>query len=319
MLHIRVGGRFGFVIARFIQAVPLVLAVLLVVFLMLKITPGDPARIVAGARASASAVAKVRRQLGLDRPLYVQFALYVWHVLHGNLGTSIRTGTPVSQVITQDAPVTLSLIVGAIVLTTLISIPAAAASARRPDGLIDHSVRAVGLVGLAMPVYWLGLMLILLIAIPTHLFPVAGWGSGFGEHITGLVLPWIALAVGIAPVVVRSLRSSMIDVLASDQVMAARSIGVGGIRLVRRFLLRNAALPSIVVLATQTTWLLFGVVLVENTFNLPGLGQDLVSAVQFRDFPLLQGLTLVFSLAVTIIYLVTDILFAALDPRVQIG
>ena len=191
-------------------------------------------------------------------------------------------------------------------------------SALRPDGVIDHVVRGVSLFGLTMPPFWVGIMLILLIAIPTGWFPVGGYGQTAAEHARSLVLPCLTLGIAIAPLVVRSLRASMISVLNSDYVAAARCAGLSGGPLIFRFAIRNAISPAVTILAAQVGFLLFGSVLIENTFDLPGLGQQMGAAVTYRDFPVIQGITLVFAVTVVLVYLLADVVLALLDPRVEL-
>ena len=311
-------GRFAFVLRRLLAVIPLLVGIIFVVFLLLKITPGNPAREAVGLRASAQAVAHAARVMGLDQSVPGQFWHYMDGVLHGNLGYSFKTNAPVAPQLATQAPITVWLIVVGVLLSLIITIPLATLAALRPDGIVDHIVRAISVTFLAMPVFWVGLMLLTVVAIPTGAFPVAGFGSGFIGHLHSIALPALTLAIGVAPVLVRSLRATMIEVLNSEYVSAARSLGVGGGRLFRRFVLRNALPPMVTLLAVQTGYLLFGAVIVETTFNLPGLGQGLVSAVDNEDFPLVQGYTLVFAVAIVLIYLIADIAVAALDPRVVV-
>lgn len=311
-------GRFAFVLRRLLAVIPLLVGIVFVVFLLLKITPGNPAREAVGLRASAQAVAHAARVMGLDQSVPGQFWHYVDGVIHGNLGYSFKTNGPVAPELVTQAPITVWLIVVGVLLSLVITIPLATLAALRPDGFVDQIVRAISVTFLAMPVFWVGLMLLTVVAIPTGAFPVAGFGSGFIGHLHSITLPALTLAIGVAPVLVRSLRATMIEVLNSEYVSAARSLGVSGPRLFRRFVLRNALPPMVTLLAVQTGYLLFGAVIVETTFNLPGLGQGLVSAVDNADFPLVQGYTLVFAVAIVLIYLIADIVVAALDPRVVV-
>ena len=311
-------GRFAFVLRRLLAVIPLLVGIIFVVFLLLKITPGNPAREAVGLRASPQAVAHAAHVMGLDQSVPGQFWHYVDGVIHGNLGYSFKTNAPVASELVTQAPITVWLIVVGVLLTLIITIPLAILAALRPDGIVDHIVRAISVTCLAMPVFWVGLMLLTIVAIPTGLFPVEGFGNGFIGHLHSITLPALTLAIGVAPVLVRSLRITMIEVLNSEYVSAARSLGVGGPRLFRRFVLRNALPPMVTLLAVQTGYLLFGAVIVETTFNLPGLGQGLVSAVDNEDFPLVQGYTLVFAVAIVLIYLIADMVVAALDPRVVV-
>lgn len=311
-------GRFAFVGKRLLALVPLLLGIVFVVFLLLKITPGNPAREAVGLRASPQAVAQAARTMGLDESVPGQFLHYLDDAIHGNLGYSFKTNSPVIDVLKPQIPVTAWLIVVGVMLSLLISVPLAVGAALRPDGLVDHVVRGLSVFALSMPIFWVGIMLITVIALPTGALPVGGFGHGFLGHLRAIVLPALTTAIALSPVLVRSLRATVIEVLESEYVSAARSLGVSGPRLVRRFVMRNALSPMITLLAVQTGYFLFAAVIVETTFNLPGLGQGLVSAVDNEDFPLVQGYTLVFAVAIVVIYLVADVVVALLDPRVVV-
>jgi peptide/nickel transport system permease protein len=311
-------GRFSFIAWRVITLVPLLLGIMFVVFLLLKITPGDPAREAVGLRASPEAVAQASHAMGLDRSVPGQFLHYVGHAVQGDLGYSFKTSSPVLSTLADQAPVTLWLIVSGALVSLILAVPLATLAALRPDNFVDQGIRAVGVVALAMPLFWVGIMLITLIALPTGAFPVGGFGSGFTGHVQSIVLPALTLGIAMAPVMIRSLRTTIIGVLESEHVSAARALGVRGPRLLRRFVLRNGLPSMVTLLALQAGYFLFGAVVIETTFNLQGLGQGLVSAVQQRDFPLVQGYTLVFAVAIVVIYLLADVAVALLDPRVVI-
>jgi len=311
-------GRFAFIVKRLITLVPLLVGIVFVVFLLLKITPGNPAREAVGLRASPQAVAQAAREMGLDQSVFGQFIHYLSGAIHGNLGYSFKTNSSVISVLKPQAPITVWLIVVGVLLSILLSVPPAVIAALRPDGVVDHVVRGLSVFALSMPIFWVGIMLITIIALPTGAFPVGGFGSGFFGHLRDITLPALTMALAIAPVLVRSLRATVIEVLESDYVSAARSLGVSGPRLLRRFVMRNALSPMVTLLAVQTGYFLFAAVIVETTFNLPGLGQGLVSAVDNDDFPLVQGYTLVFAVAIVLIYLLSDIVVSLLDPRVVV-
>jgi peptide/nickel transport system permease protein len=312
-------GRFAFVGRRLLQAVPLLLGVVFLTFLIIKVTPGDPARALAGNRASPEDVEAIREELGLNDNVGVQYVRFLDDVVHGDLGVSNRTKTPVSELIGDRLPETMWLVGLSAVLLVVLAVPAATMAALRRDGAVDHLIRAASLLGLGMPVFWVGLMLVILVAIPTGLFPVGGqFGTSPIDHVRATFLPATAMAFTAAPVVLRSLRSSMVDVLESDYVAAARSVGVGGSQLVRRHVLRNAAVPMVSLLAVQISYLLFGAVIIENTFDLPGLGEGMVFGAAGRDFPVVIGITLVFAVGVVLVHLVGDVVLAVLDPRVRV-
>lgn len=311
-------GRFGFIGKRLLQTIPILIGIVFVVFLLLQITPGDPARNVAGLRASQADLAQVRADLGTDRPLLEQYLKYLGNVAQGDLGYSYKSQESVASMIGSRLPVTLWLLVATLVLAVLITVPLAIVGAIHRDRPIDHGIRGAGLVGLSAPPFFVGVLLLLLVALPTGWFPAGGFGDTTADHLRSIVLPALTLAIGLVVIPIRSLRASIISVLDTDYVATARSLGIPERRIVRRFVLRNAAIPTITILALEMAFLLFGAVVVETTFALPGVGEGMVLAARGRDLPAIQGYTLLFAVAVVLIYLAADIATAVLDPRVEI-
>ncbi len=311
-------GRFGFVIKRLLQTIPMLFGIVLVVFLVLQITPGDPARQIVGLRASEEQLEEVREELGLNDPIIVQYGRYVGDVLQGDLGYSYKSRKPVSSIIGERISVTVWLMVTGVLMTLLISVPLGVIAALRKDRAADQIIRGFGLLGLSMPSFWTGVILLLLVALKTGWFPAGGFGETFGERLHSMILPGLTLAIASSPFIIRGLRASMIQVMESDYISTARSIGVAGGRLVRRFVLRNSAGPGVTLVAIEIGFLLFGAVVIETTFALPGVGQGLVLAARGRDLPSVQGYTLLFALVVVAVYLLADIVTAILDPRVEI-
>jgi peptide/nickel transport system permease protein len=311
-------GRFAFVVKRLLLTVPLLLGIVLLVFLILAITPGDPVRQIVGLRASEERLDEVREELGLDDPVWVQYGRYVKSVASGDLGYSYKSRRSVASLIAERLPVTIWLLGFGLAFSLLLSIPAGIIAALRPNRPIDHVIRGAGLLGLTMPSFWVGIILILLVALPTGLFPVGGFGETTAEHLHSIILPAVTLALAIAPIQIRALRASVIGVMGSDHISTARSIGIPPGRLVRRFVVRNAVPPVIAILALDVGFLLFGAVVIETTFALPGIGQGLVLAARGRDIPSIQGYTLLFAVIVVAVYLIADIITALVDPRVEI-
>ncbi len=311
-------SRYGFVAKRLLFLLPLLAGVVLLVFLLMKIVPGDPARLTLGPRASAAQVQDARRQMGLDRPVTDQYLLYLWRATHANLGYSYKTQQPVAGNIAQRAPVTAWLIAAGTAFSLVIAVPMALLAAARRDRAADHAVRTVSALGIGMPLFWVGIMLITLVALPTGWFPVGGFGTTFAGHLRSIVLPGLTLGIAMAPPMIRGLRASVVGVLSSEYVSFARALGTGGLRLQRRFVLRNALPPMVNLVAVQSGYFLFGAVVLETAFGLPGMGQGMVLAAVDRDLPLVQGYTLVFALAVVGVYLAADIVNVVLDPRVAI-
>ena len=307
----------GPIARRLGSALLLLVAIVAVVFLLARLAPGDPARAILGVEASAADVDAERRRLGLDEPLLTQFWRYLWHAVRGDLGTSYVSGDSVSSIIGGRLPVTLWLLIPSVILSWAIAIPSALIAARHRRGFLDSCIRAFTAGSIAIPTFWLGLLLILAVALPTGMFPVGGFGTGPFGHLRSIVLPAITLAVGIAPIQIRVLRAEMIYALDSGYAEAAASRQVPGRRIMTRHALPNAVIPVIAVSAVQAGYMLFGSVIVENTFQLPGLGSGLVMAVSQRDYPVIDGITLVFGALVVIFSLVGDGLTALLDPRVR--
>ncbi len=312
-------GRYSFVLKRLLISVPLLMAVVFLVFLLLKVTPGDPARVVAGLRASEEDVAEVRNELGLDDPVVVQYVTYMGDVARGDFGYSFKSRQPVTTLIKDRLEPSLWLVAGGLVVSVVFAIPLANWAAARRDGIADQLIRGASLLGIAMPSFWVGLMLIILVALPTGWFPTGGFGDSAAEHLHHIVLPAVTLGISLAPVQIRSLRSSAIRVLESDYVQLGRSIGATGTALMRRFVLRNTVSSMVTIVAIETSFVLFGMVIIETTFSIPGLGQGMVLAASQRDFPAIQGYTLLFAIVVVAVYLVADVINAMIDPRVEIA
>ena len=310
-------GRAGFVVQRLLLLIPVAVGVTIVVFFMVHLIPGDPAATILGIHATPKAVALLHQQWGLNRPLASQYWLFLDRLLHGNLGQSIFYGGSVTSLILSHLPPTLWLLAYTTVLTVLISVPLAVLAASRRDGIRDHAVRAVPLVGLGMPPFWLGFLLIYAFAISLRIFPVSGYGSGFTGHLHSMFLPSLTVALALTPVVIRSLRASMLNVLGAEYIVTARSKGVPPHRLYQRHALRNAVIPAVTVLAINIGFLVGTTVIIEQIFAIPGIGQLMINSIFQRDFPVVQGVTLVFAIMVVLVNLLADMAYAALDPRVR--
>ena len=307
-------GSMRIVLGRLLQLVLVLLAVTLVVFVLTQVAPGDAARLRLGPRASAQAVQQLRHQLGLDRSLPHQYLAYVGRVLHGDFGTSID-GQSVSGVITQRIGATMWLLTGTVVLAVSAALALAWTAAWFRDRAVDHVIRLGVLLALFLPAFWVGFLLIRLVAIPTGWFPVADLGSGPSELLRSLVLPSVTGAIILTPILVRSLRSSLIDVLDSEYIAVARSLGVGGRTLIVRHVLRNALGPVLTLLALNVGYLFFGAVILEATFDIAGLGSALVEASARRDVYTVQGITLVFATGVVLANILGETAVSLLDPK----
>jgi peptide/nickel transport system permease protein len=310
-------GRMTFVFRRLLLLVPTAVGVTIIAFFMIHLIPGDPARTILGIHATPRAIAILHREWGLNRPLTSQYWLFMDRLVHGNLGTSLYYDVPVTGLITSHLPPTLWLICYAAVIAVVISVPLAMIAASRKDALRDHIVRAVPLLGLGMPAFWLALILQTTLAVKYRLFPVSGYGTGVFGHLHAMFLPSLTVAIALCPVVIRSLRASMLNVLGADFVTTARAKGVPSGRLFVRHVLRNAVIPAITVLGINLGFLIGGTVIVEQVFQVPGIGQLMINSIFQRDFDVVQAVALVFGIMVVLVNLLTDVAYASLDPRVR--
>lgn len=298
--------------------IPVLLGITVITFFLLRLIPGDPALQILGDRYTPAAGKALRHSLGLDKPLWDQYWLFMKRLFHGNLGDSISFHEPARGVIVDHLAPTLFLVVYAAVLAAAVSIPVGVVSALRRGGVFDQSARIASLVTFAMPGFWLGIVFILLFAVHVRLFPVSGYGRGFVSHVDHLFLPALTIALPFSTILVRTLRASTLNVLAADYVDTARIKGISRFAVLRRHVFRNAIVSLVVVFGINLAFLISGTVLIENVFTIPGAGQLLVDSVSTRDYPVVQGLTLVFAFLVVGINLLTDLVHATLDPRVAL-
>jgi peptide/nickel transport system permease protein len=308
----------GYVARRLLQAVPVVLGVTFLVFMLIHLEPGDPARTILGTHATPAKVAALRHQWGLDRPLPVQYEKFMSRLAHGDLGSSLFYGVGAGRLVLQRLPVTLWLIIFGALFSVAIAVPLALYAAIRRDGLPDHLVRSVPLVGFGFPPFWVGIVLLVVFGLHLgRLFPVGGYGSGFFGHLHSMFLPALTVALAISPILIRSLRAALLEVLESDYITTARSKGISERRVLRKHALRNAAISTVSVLGVNIGFLVGSTFVIEQVFAVPGVGQLMFNSIFQRDFPVVQAATLVFAFMVVLVYLLTDIAHALLDPRVR--
>lgn len=305
---------FVFIIRRMLQMIPVVLGVILVVFLIMQMVPGDPAVLLAGESATKEQVAQLREQLGLNQPLFIQYIEYVKNVATGDLGTSVRSGRPVAEEIFTRLPVTVELAFWSIIVTTVLGLLAGIISATKQYSISDISIMIVALLGVSLPNFWLGLMLILGFAVNFQIFPVSGWGSFM--HV---VLPAITLGTAGAAIVARMTRSSMLEVISQDYIRTAKAKGVKETYIVYKHALKNALIPVITVVGLQFGALLGGTVLTESVFAINGLGRLIIDAIRMRDLPVVQGSILVVSILFVIVNMFVDIAYRLLNKRVDLN
>jgi len=306
-----------FLLRRLGQLVPVLFGIVLVVFLFVRLIPGDPAMVMLGPYATDESLAALRADLGLDRPIWTQFAIFFGHVLQGDLGSSLTFRRPVLDVILDRLPATVSLTLYAVLLSLLLCVPLAVISALRVDRLADQVIRSATTLALSMPYFWLGLNLLILFAVIVPLFPVAGTGGSAGELLWALFLPALTIALHLGPTLMRTLRATILEVMQAPHVEFARTKGLPRGKLIRRHVLRNGLMATVTILGVNIGWLMGGSVVIENVFNIPGLGSLIISSIDGRDYPVIQAVALVFGLLVIAINLATDLVYTVLDPRVS--
>ena len=302
----------NYIIKRLFSTVPVLIGISLLLFFMLRMLPGDPAQVLAGQMATPEEIENIRQQLGLDRPIYEQYAVYLSRLVQFDLGRSARTRNPVTQEIWARLPNTLLLAVVAITLACLFGIPAGIISAVRPYSWIDYLVTTSALFGMSMPVFWLGLMLVVVFAVILKWLPAGGTGSW--QHV---ILPSITLAAFVVAFIARMTRSTMLETLSQDFTTTARSKGLQERVVVIKHAFKNALIPIITVVGLQFGLLLGGAVLTETVFAWPGLGRLIVDSILARDYPLIQGTILIFGLLYIMVNLVVDLIYALVDPRIR--
>jgi peptide/nickel transport system permease protein len=311
-------NRGRYIVRRLALMIPVLFGITVVVFSLLQLIPGDPATTILGTQARPESVAALRHELGLDRPLWEQYLRYMQNVVTFDLGKSLKFKTSVGSLLPGRLEVTLALITYATVLTIAISLPLGIVSALRRNGIFDQVTRAFLMVTLVMPAFWVGILFLTFFSIRLQLFPVAGYGDGWQEHLHHLFMPALTIALSIAPLIVRALRTSILEGLGSDFVRTARAKGLREQAVVSTHVLRNALIPAVTLLGLSVGYLIGGTVIVENVFSLPGAGKLLVDAIAARDYPLVQSTTLVFAVLVILVNLGTDVIYTFLDPRVRL-
>ncbi|MBM4466511.1 MAG: ABC transporter permease [Chloroflexi bacterium] len=292
-----------------------------VTFVVVQMVPGDAAQLILGTEASAEALADLRAQLGLNRPLPLQYLSWLSGVLRGNLGVSLRHGRPVARLIAERLPVTLSLAMLSLALAVLLAVPLGVLAAVRQHSALDYGVLVFAQAGLALPSFWIGILLILLFALSLRWLPSGGyvpWGENPLGTLRTLVMPVLALGLPVAGVLARLVRASMLEELARDHIRTARAKGLTEAQVIVRHALRNALIPTVTLLGLQLGFLLGGSIVVEQVFALPGLGRLVLFAVVNRDLPLIQGLVLFIAALVVIINFLVDLAYTWLDPRISL-
>jgi len=310
----------AYIIRRLLATIPVMVVVALFVFLLLHLTPGDPAAVIAGDDASPAEIDGIRRKLGLDRPIWEQFGIYVGNLLRGDLGTSIFSNLPVLTLVKQRLEPTLVLAVSTLVVAVAFAVPMGVLAAWKARSLIDRVVMGFSVLGFALPVFLIGYLLIYVFAIELRWLPVQGYrplSQGLGGTARSIALPALALGMVYMALIARITRASMLEVLSEDYIRTARAKGVATGSVLLRHALKNAAVPIVTVIGIGLTLLISGVVLTETVFNIPGLGRLTVDAILKRDYPIIQGLIILFAGAKVLVNLMIDISYTFLDPRIR--
>jgi peptide/nickel transport system permease protein len=310
--------KLGFLGRRLLQLVPVAVGITIVVFLMLRLIPGDPVRIMLGTRATPEAIASLERSLGLDKPIWEQYVYFMRNLSRGDLGISLLYRQPVRELVLERLPATLWLVVYSAVLAVIITVPLAILAARKKDRAVDQVIRGSTLLTLAMPSFWVGIIFMMFFSLRLGLFPVSGIGEGVRDRLYHLFLPSLTVALSLSAILIRSLRSSIIAVTLADFVETARAKGLTERRIMLRHILRNALISTITILGVNIGWLIGGTVVIENLFAIPGLGALMLSSISGRDYPMVQGITLVFAVLVVGVNILTDLTYAIIDPRVRL-
>jgi len=310
----------AFIARRILATGPVLLVVAVIVFLMLHLTPGDPAAILAGDNATTAQIAEIRERLGLERPLPSQLAIWLGNVVRGDLGHSFFFRQPVATLIGQRIGPTVSLAVSTLVVTLLVAVPLGVLAAHRHGSLVDRVVMGFSVLGFSIPVFVLGYLLIWVFAVELKWLPVQGFrplSAGLWPFLERMILPSCTLAVIYVALIARITRASVLEVLGEDYIRTARAKGLRDRTVLMRHALGNAAVPIVTVIGISVALLIGGVVVTESVYNIPGIGRLTVDAVLSRDYPTIQGVVLVFSVAYVLINLATDVAYTLLDPRIR--
>jgi len=311
---------FAYIVRRILATIPVMAVVAIFVFALLYLSPGDPAAIIAGDTATVEDILRIRAKLGLDQPVYIQFGTWVWRLLHGDLGISIFTNLPVAKLIEQRLEPTAALSLATLIVSVLVAIPMGVLAAWRAGSWIDRAVMVFAVLGFSVPVFVLAYILIYVFAIWADVLPVQGYVSitqGIRPFLSHIILPSIALGMIFAALIARITRASMLDVLAQDYIRTAQAKGLSSGQVLIGHALKNAAVPIVTVIGIGVALLIGGVVVTETVFAIPGLGRLTVDAILRRDYPIIQGIILIFSAAYVLINLLVDLSYTLIDPRIR--
>lgn len=310
-------GRFAFLLRRPLELIPVLIGISLVTFLLLQFTPGDPVRLMLGPKASEEAIAFVRARYGLDQPVIVQYFYYISNAVQGDFGQSLSLRQPIGPIIFARIGPTIYVLVYGLFLSVLFTVVLGVAAAKSRGGLFDQFVRLLCVLGVGIPSYFIGLLLILTFSLKFKLFPVSGYAGSFIANLYHLFLPALTIGIAVTPILTRNFRATLIQQMNSGYAIAALSKGIPEPQVFRRHVFWNSLLPTVSLFGVVASFLIGGSVIIENVFNIPGLGLLLVRGVLNRDYFVVQGVTLVLACGIVLSNLIVDVVVAALDPRVK--
>src|SRR5215467_6017900 len=309
-----------YLVRRLMAVIPVLLVVITVIFLMIHLIPGDPAAVMLGPNATADEVAKLRRQMGLDQPIYLQLLTFFGRTLRGDLGDSYFLDRPVVQAVLERVEPTLLLTFYSLFVAVLIGVPAGVAAAVRPNGILDRLLMGSALVGVCVPNFWIALILIYFVAVRWHWLPAMGYASlsaGFGKNLRYMVLPALTLGFNQSALIARITRACMLEILQTEFIRTARAKGLSERTVIQGHAFRNALIPVVTVIGVTFAILIGGAIVTEVVFNIPGLGRLLISGILRRDYPVVQGAVLFITVTYVVINFLVDMTYAFIDPRVK--
>ena len=306
-----------YILRRLLMMIPVLVGVTFIVFFILALTPGDPAAIILGDGATPELLQRTREELGLDRPIVVRYLIYMKDALHGDLGVSYRNKIDAMATVLERFPATCILALAGIFVALLIGLPTGIISAKHQYTLLDYTTTVLSLIGVAMPNFWFGLLVVLVFSLGLGWLPSQGMGEGFVPLVKSLVLPALTLGTGCAATIVRMTRSSMLEVIRQDYISTARSKGISEGAVTMRHMMRNALIPIVTALGLQFGHLLGGAMLTETIFSWPGLGRLMVDSIKSKDMPLVLGSVIFLAVMFSVVNLVVDIIYAFVDPRIK--
>lgn len=308
----------NYLLKRIIQIIPVLIIVSILIFFMIRLIPGDPALIRLGDKATPQMVEILRREMGLDKPIIVQYVIFMKNLLKLDLGDSLHYHVPIVDLLKKRMVVTLFLTAVTFIFSVVISFPLGFLSGIKENKIQDQIVRTAALIALSMPQFWVGLILMILFAVSINLFPVGGWGETWAQHLRAIILPAFTQSLMTAALLTRNLRNSVVDILKMDYVNFARSKGLDNKIVKSRYIIKNAMIFYITLISMRVAYMLGGSIIIETVFALPGVGALMISSIYTRDYAVIQGIVLIFALLVMIINILTDLAYTYLDPRVRL-